>query len=119
MATAEDVANGLTELVKQGKFEEAAQKYYSVDIVSTEPFGEPATVRGIDAVNEKGKHFFESFEIKGVQVEGPFVNGDQFVTEYKVETIDRKSGEQSELHEVALYTVNDGKIVDERFYYKR
>jgi hypothetical protein len=55
MSSCDAVAKGLTDLCRTGKFHEAMQAYYSPDIVSTEPMGENPTVKGMEAVAEKGQ----------------------------------------------------------------
>ena len=56
-------------------------------------------------------------QIHGVQVEGPYVNGDQFVVRFKMDLTPKATGERRTMDEVGLYTVKDGKIVEERFFY--
>jgi len=50
-----------------------------------------------------------------VKVEGPYVHGDQFVVRFKME-VTPKGGKRMNLDEVGLYTVKNGKIVEERFF---
>jgi ketosteroid isomerase-like protein len=50
-----------------------------------------------------------------VHVEGPYVHGDQFVVRFKME-VTPKDGKRMNLDEVGLYTVKNGKIVEERFF---
>jgi hypothetical protein len=54
-------------------------------------------------------------EVHSATVEGPFVNGDEFAVVFKLDSTMKKSGERSEMQEVAVYTVKDDKIVHERF----
>lgn len=50
--------------------------------------------------------------------EGPFFHGDdRFSVIFKADTTNRETGERSQMHEVAVFTVADGKIVREEFYY--
>lgn len=112
-----EIAQGLVDLCKEGKFDEAGERYYSSDIVSLEPHGDPAEVRGIDAVKAKSEWWSENFEVNNADVVGPFINGDQFAVMFNLDTTNKKSGEHAKLEEVAIYTVRDGKIVHERFLY--
>ena len=48
------------------------------------------------------------------EVEGPYVHGDQFVVRFKMD-VTPKGGKRMSLDEVGLYTVKNGKIVEERF----
>ena len=49
------------------------------------------------------------------KVEGPYVHGDQFVVRFKGE-VTPKGQKRMPLDEVGLYTVRNGKIVEESFF---
>src|SRR6185437_3516253 len=120
MSTA-DIANGLVDLCRQRKNMEAIDKYYSDGIVSIESMeapGMPAEMKGIEAIRGKNKWFFDNNEINGEEVNGPFVGENQFAVEYKMDVTQKASGKKMRMEEMALYTVENGKIVREHFYYK-
>lgn len=120
MSTAE-VAKGLVDLIRQRKHMEAINEYYSdgiVSVESTEAPGMPAEMKGIDAIKGKNKWFFDNHELNGEEVNGPFVGENQFAIEYKMDATQKGSGKKIRMEEMALYTVENGKIVRERFYYK-
>lgn len=50
-----EVAQGLVGLCKQGKFDEAIDKYHADEIVSIEPMGDSPESRGIAAVRAKAE----------------------------------------------------------------
>ena len=112
-----EIAQGLVDLCKAGKFEDAMNAYYSDEIVSTEPMGEEPVSRGIAAVKAKGEWWYSTFEVHSVVVTGPFVNGEQFIVGFELDTTNRKSGERSLMKEAGLYTVSGDKIVEEKFYF--
>ena len=88
-------------------------------MVSIEPNdfeGMPAKMTGIDAIRKKNEWWYANFEVHGGEVEGPYVNGDQFAVKYAFDTTNKKTGERSQMTEIALYTVKDGKIVQDRFF---
>jgi hypothetical protein len=113
-----DVAKDMTNLCRQGKLDEAAAKYYSQDIVSIEAHGENRQVQGMDAIRKKSEWWDENFEVNGIDVVGPFINGNDFSVNFKFETINKKNGERMMMEEIAVYTVRDDKIVEERFFDK-
>ena len=45
------------------------------------------------------------------------MNGDQFIVRFKMDLTFKPSGERMQNDEDGLYTVKDGKIVEERFFY--
>ena len=116
MAT-KDVAQGLVDLCKQGQFMEAVIAYYSDNIVSVEPMGDPAEVRGIDAVKGKAEWFASNMEVHEMKLEGPYINGDTFAVRFTLDATMKPTGKRSTMDEIAVYTVADDKIVHEQFLY--
>lgn len=115
----ETIARELVEFCKSGKNFEAIDKLYSPGIVSIEPTdfeGMPATMTGIDAIRQKNQWWFDNFETNSHEVEGPFVNGDQFAVRFTFDTTNKQTRERMQMSEIAVYTVRDGKIVQERFF---
>jgi ketosteroid isomerase-like protein len=118
--TTQDVANDLVALWKEGKFGESGEKYWADDVVSVEagaPGGGDPASRGIDAARGKGKWWSENHDVHGVVVEGPYVNGDQFVVRFKMDMTPKASGERTTMDEMGVYTIKNGKIAEERFFY--
>ena len=116
--TVQDIANDLVALCRAGDFDTPGQKYWADDVLSVEAMpGDMAEIRGKDAVKGKGDWWAANHEVHSSEVEGPYVNGDQFVVRFKMELTQRASGERIQMDEVGLYTVKDGKIVEERFFY--
>jgi hypothetical protein len=111
-----EIAQGLVSLCQSGQLDEAMTRYYAQDIVSVEASGNPAEMRGLAAVQEKSKWFVENHEVHGLEVEGPYINGDQFVVRFKVDLTPKATGQRANLDEVGVYTVKGDKIVHERFF---
>lgn len=116
MATAE-VAHGLVSMCQQRQFVEAIAKYYGDDIVSVEAMGDPAETRGIEAVTANCQSFREKMEIHTMQVEGPYVNGNQFAARFNMDATDTTTGKPFLMDEVAVYKVENDKIVHVQFLY--
>ena len=119
MSTA-DVANGLVGLCRQGQFMEVIETYYSDNIVSVEPVGNeqmPAEMSGLDAIKGKNQWWVENHEVHGPQVDGPFVGDSQFAVRFHMDVTPKMTGQRVSMVEVGVYTVEDGKIVREEFYY--
>lgn len=116
--TTEDVAKGLAALCQAGKFDEAGETYWADDIVSIEAApGDMARVAGKAAVKGKGEWWAANHEVHSSQVTGPYLNGDQFTLGFKMELTPKATGQRITMDEIALYTVKDGKVVEERFFY--
>ncbi len=119
MSTVE-IAKGLVELCRQRKYMDAIEKYYSDKIVSVEPMappGAPTEMKGIEAIRGKTKSFLENTEIHNEEVNGPYVGEKKFAVEFKMDMTQKASGKRFQLDEIGLYTVEDGKIVHEQFFY--
>lgn len=116
--TVQDIANDLVALCRAGDFDTPGQKYWADDVLSVEAMpGDMAEIRGKDAVKGKGDWWAANHEVHSSVVEGPYVNGDQFVVRFNMDLTRKQSGERVQMDEVGLYTVKDGKIVEERFFY--
>ena len=115
--TTRDVADGLVSMCKQGKFAEAGETYWSNDIVSVEFGGAEPVSHGKAAVRAKGVWWAGQNELHGTEVEGPWVNGDQFAVRFTMDVTNKQSGQRMSVDEIALYTLRGGKIAEERFFY--
>lgn len=123
-ATAADststIANELVSLCREGRNAEAIDKFYSQNIVSIESSGNeemPAEMTGIDAIRRKNQWWVENNEVHSAEVNGPFLAGDKFAVQFVYDTTFKPAGKRNKMEEMALYTVADGKIVREQFFY--
>jgi ketosteroid isomerase-like protein len=113
-----EIAKAFTAMLQEGDHKGAAEKFNAPNIVSIEPMDGPmARVEGTDAVALKSQWWYANHEVHEVNAEGPFVNGDQFMVLFDMDITPKATGERMESSEIGLYTVKDGKIVEERFYY--
>jgi ketosteroid isomerase-like protein len=78
--------------------------------------GEMALIKGRAGVEKKGEWWYANHEVHSVKTEGPYMHGDQFVVRFAME-MTPKGGKRMSMDEVGLYTVKDGKIVEERFFF--
>jgi len=115
--TVTELAKSFTALCAEGKFEEAGAQYWSDTIVSLEPMDGPgARAEGRAAVDAKGEWWYSNHEVHSVKVEGPYVHADQFTVRFTMD-VTPKGGSRIQMDEHGLYTVKDGKIIEERFFY--
>jgi ketosteroid isomerase-like protein len=114
----EALAKDFTELCRTGQFEEAGVKYWADDVVSLENMDGPMReVRGKAAVKGKGDWWNAAHEVHDARVDGPFINGPQFAVRFWMDVTLKETGARTQMDEVGLYTVEGGKIVEERFFY--
>jgi ketosteroid isomerase-like protein len=113
------VARELVQLCQASKNLEALDRLYAPDIVSVEPMdfqGMPARMTGIAPVRKKNEWWDDHVEVNRHEVDGPYVNGEQFAVRYRLDTTNKQTGMRRQDSEIAVYTVRDGKIVEERFF---
>ncbi len=116
-----EIGKELVALCREGKNLEAIEKFYSPDIESVEAMAMPGmgqTQRGIEAIKGKTKWWHENHEVHGGEVSGPFPHGDRFIVIFKMEVTPKQTGKRMTMEEVGLYSVENGKIVKEEFFYK-
>jgi ketosteroid isomerase-like protein len=114
------IAEELVALCRAGRNMDAINAFYSPDIVSVESMGNaemPRESKGIEAVRRKNSWWAENNEVHTTQADGPFVADDKFAVHYVYETTFKPTGKRQNMEEMALYTVRDGKIVHEHFFY--
>jgi hypothetical protein len=113
-----EIAADVVALARAGDLDGIGAKYWSDDIVSIEAMDGPmARLEGREAVHGKGVWWSGAHEVHGVETFGPFVNGDQFAVRWVMDVTQKDSGSRITMDELALYTVEDDKIVEERFFY--
>jgi ketosteroid isomerase-like protein len=115
-----ETANALVDFCRQGKNHEAIMSLYATDVVSVEastPEGMSAVATGRDAVMAKGQWWVDNHEIHSAKVTGPWPNGDQFIVGFEYDVTFKPTGKRFPMEEMALFTVANGKVVHEAFFY--
>jgi ketosteroid isomerase-like protein len=118
-----EIGKKLVELCLAGKAKEAINTLYSKDIVSIEAQSSPqmpARMEGIAAIKGKTEWWENNHEVHSAMAEGPWPHGDRFIVRFKYNVTAKAgpmAGKRMDLDEAALYTVKDGKIVQEEFFY--
>jgi len=117
--TTQEVAERLSQLFKEFKWNEVQDELFSDDAKSIEPPGSQGmeTVEGIAAIKKKGEDFNNSVEeMHGGFVSEPLVAG-RYIAVAMGMDVTMKGAGRMKMDEIALYEVKDGKIVKEQFFY--
>jgi ketosteroid isomerase-like protein len=123
MSSTLQVGKKLVELCRAGKSMEVVETLYSQNIVSIEPQASPAMparMEGLAAVKGKNQWWYANHEVHRATVEGPWPHGDRFIVRFSYEATAKAgpmAGKRFTMEEAALYTVKDGKVVQEEFFY--
>ena len=115
-----EVGKKLVELCKKGQNHAAMDALYSPDIVSVEAASMPnmpAETRGIAGVAAKGKWWADNHEIHSATTDGPYPNGNRFIVRFQYDITNKPANRRMTMDEMALFTVENGKIVREEFFY--
>ena len=118
--TTYDIGKKLVDLCNEGKFDAAVDALYASDIVSVEAGGPPdmpREMKGIEAVRGKGKWWADNHEIHSAKVEGPWPHDDRFIVRFQFDVTNKPTKNRIKMDEMGLYTVKNGKIVREEFFY--
>ncbi|MEM9190593.1 MAG: nuclear transport factor 2 family protein [Myxococcota bacterium] len=119
--SAKEVGEKLVALCKEGKNLEAINTLYAEDIESVEaatPPGRERVAKGIDAIRGKNQWWLENHEVHSASVEGPFPHGDdRFAVIFNHDVTFKGDGSRRKMHEVGVFTLKDGKVAKEEFYY--
>lgn len=114
------IATKLVQLCREGKNAEALNSLFAEDAVSVEAGGPPGMDReakGLAAIKGKGEWWVANHEIHSANIAGPWPHGDRFIVQFQYDVTNKPSGKRIKMDEVGLYTVRDGKIVREEFFY--
>lgn len=122
MQTIHQVASDYTALLRSGQFVGAGDRYWAFDVTSIDPANPPGglgtTVPGKAAVRSKCAARFGAARIDEIGIDGPFVTGDQFALFLDLVIADPAGGNREPFTAIALFTVRDGRIIEERFFYE-
>jgi ketosteroid isomerase-like protein len=116
----QDIGTKLVALCNAGKDGEAQATLYAADAVSVEAGAQPGMdreVKGLAAIKAKGEWWYGQHEVHSVKATGPFPHDDRFVVIFDMDVTNKTMGQRFQMQEAALYTVANGKIVREEFFY--
>ncbi len=121
MSSALEIGTKFVALAKEDKDSAILDQLYADNIVSIEGQGSdemPARMEGMEAIRGKHAWWFGNHEIHSTTAVGPFVGNrdDQFIVQFSMD-VTPKGGERMQMTEVGVFTVKNGKVVQEEFLY--
>jgi ketosteroid isomerase-like protein len=118
--TLSTLAHALVMHCRNGTEEDGLNTLYAPDCISVEAFdvSGPRVTEGLDGIRGKHAWWAENFEVHGGSVDGPHLHGDdRFAVIFEMDATHKESGQRTQMKEVAIYTIAQGKIVREEFFY--
>jgi hypothetical protein len=116
-----EIAERYVALCKAGKLEQILDELFAADAVSVEAFAPPGldpTSSGLAAIKAKSEWWTQNHEIHRFETFGPFPNGDRFAVRFVLDITNKPSGRRMGMEEIGLFTVENGKISREEFFYQ-
>ena len=117
--TTQEIAQKLCEHCRNNTEAQGLDELYADNAVSIEPMvpeGQSPISEGREAIKAKHDWWASAFEVHGVEMDGPFVNGDKFTVIFEIDATDRSNNQRWKGKEVALYEVENGLIARESFF---
>ena len=115
-----EIANRYVDLCKKGEFHACLDELFADDAVSVEAFAPPGSdpvATGLAAIRAKGEWWFNNHEVHSGEVFGPYPNGNRFAVRFAFDITNKASKARVKMDEIGLFTVENGKIVREEFFY--
>ena len=118
--TTNEIAKRYVALCKEGRNDVCLDELFAKDAVSVEagaPPGQERTAKGLDAIRAKGKTWMEKHIVHSGEVTGPFPHDDRFAVRFLFDLTIKQSSKRITMDEIGLFTVENGKIAREEFFY--
>jgi ketosteroid isomerase-like protein len=116
-----EIANRYVALCKEGRFHACLDELFAADAVSVEAFapgGQDPVATGLPALRAKSDWWNNNHEVHKAEVFGPYPNGNRFAVRFTFDITNKPSGKRMTMDEVGLFTVENGKISREEFFYQ-
>jgi hypothetical protein len=114
-----EIAKKLKKLCDDGNFDGAQKELFAKDAVSIEPMasqGFEKETHGLNAIIEKGKKWNDMVsDVHSIEVSDPMVAGNTFALTLRMDVTMKGKG-RTEMNELCVYNVKDGKIISEQFF---
>jgi ketosteroid isomerase-like protein len=115
-----EIAKRYVALCKEGKNEACLDELFAKDCVSVEagaPPGMDRTAKGLEAIRAKSKWWVDNHTVHKAEVFGPYPHDNRFAVRFVYDVTNKPSGRRINMDEVGLFTIENGKITREEFFY--
>jgi hypothetical protein len=115
-----EVGQKLKAMLDANQGDAALDTLYADNVVSVEPNAMPGAspeAHGLAALKAKHQWWFDNHEVHKSVTTGPWPHGDRFILGFDFEVTMKQSGARIAMTDMGLYTVVNGKIAREEFFY--
>jgi hypothetical protein len=120
-AVFDNLALDFTQLLSEGKVEEAADKYWATNVTILKPASEVDKtcdkIQGFFTARNTLSRWLSCNKMEDITIDGPFVTGNQFALFIDMQIVNLADGKRKEFGEIATFIMMGNKIVEERFFY--
>lgn len=118
--TIQELGVKLANYCREGQFETALKELYAEDTVSIEPYAQPGfekETKGWEACKAKADQFTSMIEeVHSIAVSEPLIAENTIAFTLDMDLTMKGTG-RTRMNELCVYTVRDGKIIAEQFFY--
>jgi hypothetical protein len=107
----------VAELLRGDRVAEVEAAWLAPSLESVEGVGVSLAWSGKPAVLAKYRGWEADHEIHDMKVEGPWVGATGFALRFWIDVTQKSTGQRSQMEEIAVYDVKDGRIVREEFHF--
>jgi len=115
-----EIADELVAGCRENRARANLDRLYAPDAVSVEAadMGQGREAAGLDAIRAKHDWWESAMEVLDGSVSDPMPHGeDRFAVIFRMTAREKATGKVSQMEEVGVYIVADGRIVREEFFY--
>lgn len=116
MRTIHEIANRLTELLREKKFVQAYQELFADETESIDPiYANQPPLKGLTPLIEREEKFLSHSVIHKVEISNPLVSTSYFTIILSMDFTSTERGSVV-ITEICVYKVADGKIISQQFF---
>ncbi len=116
------IAEKLVKFCQDDDTETCLNELYHPDAISVEamtmPGADSAETKGLEAIRAKHEWWNNAFEVHDSKAQGPFLHSeDRFGVIFWYDASHKETGDRESMTELGIYTVENGQITREEFFY--
>jgi hypothetical protein len=115
MKNIEDLAARLIDLCRERQFVQAYKELFAQDAVSIDPVYKNEPLKGLGNLIEREEQFLAGIKLHEVSVSAPIFAGKYFSLVFSL-SFTPAGGSCQSVEEIAIYQIEDNKIVSQQFF---